>query len=146
MNMQTNVLLADDDTDDCRFFELALNELTLNTELTIVHNGEQLMSYLTDESNKIPDVLFLDLNMPRKNGFECLLEIKLNKKIGNIPIIVYSTSLEQERVNELRENGAQYFIRKPNEFADFKKIIQKSLLLIEKKNITETPQENFLLT
>ncbi len=87
--MQTNVLLADDDTDDCRFFELALNELALNTELTIVHNGEQLMSYLTDESNKIPDVLFLDLNMPRKNGFECLLEIKLNKKIGNIPIIVY---------------------------------------------------------
>jgi response regulator RpfG family c-di-GMP phosphodiesterase len=110
---QLNVLLADDDIDDCNFFETAINELSLNTKLVIVNDGERLMEHLMNETTELPHMLFLDLNMPRKNGFECLLEIKLNKKLENIPIIVYSTSLEQEGLNELYKNGAQYFIRKP---------------------------------
>lgn len=78
---QLNILLADDDSDDCLFFKEALRELLLSTNLTTVHDGEQLMQLLTNETNVLPHVLFLDLNMPRKNGFECLTEIKLSKKL-----------------------------------------------------------------
>jgi CheY-like chemotaxis protein len=138
-----NILLADDDTDDCIFFRAALDELILSMHLTTVHDGEQLMQLLTDETNGLPDVLFLDLNMPRKNGFECLSEIKLNKKLKQLPVIIFSTSFEQEVVNQLYQNGAQYFIRKPSEFTQFKKIIHHTLALILQDTLDDGKAENY---
>ena len=147
MNLnQLNILLADDDIDDCIFFKEALGELLLSTQLTTVNDGEQLMQLLTNETNELPHVLFLDLNMPRKNGFECLMGIKLSKKLKQLPVIVFSTSFEQEVVNQLYKNGAQYFIRKPSEFSQFKNIIQLSLALITKENIFQPTRENFVIT
>jgi CheY-like chemotaxis protein len=147
MNLkQLNILLADDDIDDCIFFKEALEELLQSTQLTTVNDGEQLMQLLNNETNELPHILFLDLNMPRKNGFECLSEIKLNEKLKQLPIIMFSTSFEQEVVNLLYKNGAQYFIRKPSEFSQFKKIIQQSLTLIEQGNISQPTRENFVLT
>src|SRR5471030_3337282 len=96
-----NVMLADDDTDDCLFFKEALKEFPLPTRITAVHDGEQLMQLLSNETKELPDAIFLDLNMPRKNGFECLSEIKLNKNIKQLPVILFSTSFEQEVVNLL---------------------------------------------
>src|SRR6185295_4050117 len=96
-----NILLADDDTDDCIFFKAAVKEFSMATTLSTVHDGEQLMELLTKEGNELPDVLFLDLNMPRKNGFECLSEIKQNKNLEHLPVIMFSTSFEQEVVNLL---------------------------------------------
>jgi CheY-like chemotaxis protein len=147
MNLnQLKILLADDDTDDCLFFKEALGELLLSTHLTTVNDGEQLMQLLTDETNVLPHVLFLDLNMPRKNGFECLTEIKFSKRLKQLPVIVFSTSFEQEVVNQLYKNGAQYFIRKPSEFSQFKKIIQLSLALITTESISQPIRENFVIT
>ncbi len=147
MNLnQLKILLADDDIDDCIFFKEALVELLLSTHLTTVNDGEQLMQLLTNETNVLPHVLFLDLNMPRKNGFECLTEIKLSKKLKQLPVIVFSTSFEQEVVNQLYKNGAQYFIRKPSEFSQFKNIIQLTLALITKENISQPTRENFVIT
>jgi CheY-like chemotaxis protein len=154
MNLkQFDILLADDDTDDCLFFKDALEDMPVLTLFTAVHDGEQLMQYLNSETIKLPDILFLDLNMPRKNGFECLSEIKLNKDLKNIPVVIFSTSFEKEVVNQLYLNGAQYFIRKPSEFEQFKKIILHVLTLVQQQpftglaaNITQTRQENFVLT
>jgi len=143
---QINILLADDDTDDCFFFKEAIEELTVSTNLTAVHDGEQLMQLLTDETKELPHILFLDLNMPRKNGFECLAEIKQNKKLGDLPVVIFSTSFEQEVVNLLYDNGAQYFIRKPSEFSQYKKIIHQTLALILQENNLPPTKENFVLT
>jgi CheY-like chemotaxis protein len=140
------ILLADDDTDDCIFFKEALDEFILPTQLTAVHNGEQLMQLLINETNELPHVIFLDLNMPRKNGFECLSEIKFNKKLSQLPVVIFSTSFEQAVVNLLYKNGAQYFIRKPAEFLQFKKIIQHTIALIAQGNISQPTRENFVLT
>ena len=142
-----SILLADDDMDDCIFFKEAVEELFLSTQLSILHDGEQLMQHLNNETNKLPDVLFLDLNMPRKNGFECLSEIKSNQKLKQLPVIIFSTSFEQEVVNLLYKNGAQYFIRKPSEFLQFKKIIHQTFdTLIIPQNISQPTRENFVLT
>jgi len=143
---QLNILLADDDTDDCIFFKVALDELQLSTHLTVVHDGDQLMQLLINDTNEFSDVLFLDLNMPRKNGFECLSEIKHSKKLNWLPVIIFSTSCEQEVVNQLYHNGAQYFIHKPSEFSQFKKLIQHSLGLIAQENISQPTRENFVIT
>ena len=107
-----NILLADDDIDDCSFFKEALEKLSLNTIFNVVNDGEKLMFYLQKLTSELPDVLFLDLNMHRKNGFECLNEIKKNPLLKNLPVIVFSTSFDQERVDMLYKSGAQYFMRK----------------------------------
>ncbi|MEO7306169.1 MAG: response regulator [Ferruginibacter sp.] len=143
---QLTILLADDDTDDCLFFKDALEGMAISTEFTTVHNGEQLMELLNYETNKLPHVLFLDLNMPRKNGFECLAEIKQNKKLKGIPVVIFSTSYEQEVVNLLYRNGAQYFIRKPSEFGQFKKIILYVLTIVAQQNMLRTTKSDFVLT
>lgn len=148
-----NILLADDDTDDCLFFKEALEAMPVITQFKAVHDGEQLMQLLNRETEPLPHVLFLDLNMPRKNGFECLAEIKHHEKLNVLPVVIFSTSYEQEVVNLLYNGGAQYFIRKPSEFAMFKKIIFHVLTLITQdlltghvKNIIQPARENFVLT
>ena len=141
-----NILLADDDPDDCLFFKEALAGSLLTTHLTTVPDGEYLMEMLMNSTDAISDVLFLDLNMPRKNGFECLSEIKLNSKLKSLPVIVFSTSFEQEVVNLLYDNGAQYFIRKPSEFSQFKKIIQQAITLIAEEGQSQPTKENFVVT
>ena len=143
---QLNILLADDDPDDCIFFKKALEEFPLSMNVAVVHDGEQLMQLLTNETTKLPHVLFLDINMPRKNGFECLSEIKLSPKLNQLSVIIFSTSFELEVVNRLYKNGALFFIRKPSEFSQFKKIIQQSLTLITEENISQPIRENFVLT
>jgi len=145
MLKQMNILLADDDTDDCMFFKEALKELFLPTDLTSVHDGEQLMQLLTNETTELPHVLFLDLNMPRKNGFECLDEIKHNKKLNGLPVIIFSTSFENEVVNKLHQNGALYYIRKPSHFSHFKSLIQQSLELIAQSITKQPSRDNFVL-
>jgi CheY-like chemotaxis protein len=140
------ILLADDDTDDCLFFKEALRELIISTNLITVHDGEELMQLLTNDANELPHILFLDLNMPRKNGFECLSEIKQNEMLKDLPVVIFSTSFEQEVVNLLYKNGAQYFIRKPSVFLQFKEIILHALLLILDESISHSTKENFVLT
>ena len=143
---QLNILLADDDKDDRFFFEMALDALTITTKLATVVDGEKLMVYLSDNVRQLPDVLFLDLNMPRKNGFECLSEIKGSKTLKQLPVIIFSTSFEQEVVNLLYLNGAHYFMRKPAEFSQLKKIIQQTVTLITQENKVQPTRENFVLT
>ena len=143
---QLNILLADDDKDDRLFFGLALDFLTIPTRLATVVDGEKLMDYLTENVHQLPDVLFLDLNMPRKNGFECLSEIKTHKNLKELPVIIFSTSFEQEVVNLLFKNGAQYFMRKPAEFSQLKKIIQQTVTRITQENILQPNREDFVLS
>ena len=139
------ILLADDDADDCLLFKDALGELPLLTQLSTVRNGEQLMAVLNDQMETLPDLLFLDLNMPRKNGFECLLEIKQNERLRLLPVIILSTSMEEKMVNLLYANGAEYYIGKPNEFSQLVRVIQLALTIVQKINHPRPSRKEFLL-
>src|ERR1043165_6124750 len=89
------ILLADDDKDDRFFFDKALGSISLPSDFVAVEDGEKLMSWLR-KAAKLPDVLFLDINMPRKNGAECLAEIKSDPVLKKIPRIVYSIPLRND--------------------------------------------------
>lgn len=141
-----HLLLADDDNDDCLLFEEALKELDQSTHLTMVNDGEQLMKYLNKKTPPIPFVLFLDLNLPRKNGIECLQEIKADRELRHLHVIIYSTSAELDMVNLLYRSEAQYYIRKPAEFSQLKKVINHALMMIKKKNVMKPQKENFVIT
>lgn len=126
---QLNILLADDDTDDCNFFKDALESLPLNTKLTIVNDGEDLMNYLLQNTDHPPHVLFLDINMPRKNGFECLSEIKHDAKLKDLPVVMFSTTNEQDKINILFNTGADVYIRKPANFSELVQVLHHALPL-----------------
>lgn len=140
-----NILLADDDLDDCFFFMEVLDELTLSANLTTVHDGVQLMELLSAKETPLPDALFLDLNMPRKSGCECLSEIKVIDKLTNIPVIIFSTSLDIDVVNLLYEKGAYYYIRKPGEFDKLKKIIFEAVTRTSQNKLTQPARDKFIL-
>ncbi len=141
-----NILLADDDVDDYTFFKEALKDFSIPTSLNWVHDGEQLMQELTNETKELPHILFLDLNMSRKNGFECLSEIKLNEKLKELPVIIYSTSFHKVIADKLHKNGANYYISKPSEISDLKKAVRKMITLVVEENVSQPAIENFVLT
>ena len=143
--MKYNLLLADDDEDDCLFFKEALDSMPLNVTLSMVNDGVELMKFLSTHLSNLPEILFLDLNMPRKNGFECLLEIKSKPELQNLPIIIFSTSLDTTIVDSVFEKGAIYYIRKPCDFAQLKKVIYDALLITEKNNFKQPTRANFIL-
>mgnify|MGYP003416922402 FL=1 len=128
-----NILLADDDMDDRFFFDKALKEIPMASQLITVNNGEQLMEHLTTHTGPLPDILFLDLSMPRKTGFECLSEIKENEKLKGITVIMLTTSftrgldLEDNLRKTLIRMGATDYIRKPVAFDELKQIIKQAL-------------------
>ena len=140
-----NILLCDDDQDDCQFFKAALEELPVAAKLITANDGVQLMELLSKKEEVIPDVLYLDLNMPRKSGFDCLTEIKQNEKLKQLLVIIFSTSFDKEVVNLLHERGAHFYIRKPAEFSNLKKVIQKSLDLIANTNKEQPSKEKFII-
>jgi len=135
-----NILLADDDADDRSFFRNALKEIPIDTNLATVNDGEQLMEYLSKNSKQLPEVLFLDLSMPRKGGFECLTEMKEDEKLKDIPVVMFSTSYTQEfnyeqgMIGVLYKLGVQDYIRKPGTIAELKELILHSLRKVIKEN------------
>ncbi|MBL0202305.1 MAG: response regulator [Chitinophagaceae bacterium] len=135
-----NILLADDDMDDRFFFDKALKEIPMASQLITVNNGEQLMEHLTTHTGPLPDILFLDLSMPRKTGFECLSEIKENEKLKGITVIMLTTSftrgldLEDNLRKTLIRMGATDYIRKPVAFDELKQIIKQALTNLAAKS------------
>ncbi|RZJ35923.1 MAG: response regulator [Flavobacterium sp.] len=119
------VMLADDDPDDRDLFTEAINEY--NADVDSVANGVQLMSALQQKVNDLPDLIFLDLNMPEKGGKECLREIRGDKKLKDVPVLIYSTSSSKKDIDETFELGANLYITKPSSFSELRRTIKDIL-------------------
>lgn len=139
------ITLADDDEDDRLFFTDAFSELKINTKVNTFNDGVELMDYLHNPESVLPNILFLDLNMPRKNGVECLLEIKQNDRFNDIAIAIYSTSSSDEHIEETFVNGANIYIKKPNDFNTLKKVLSEVITLNWQYHTSGLNKDNFLL-
>lgn len=125
MQAPEKILLADDDDDDRLLFTDVLREYSKDAQLSFAHNGEHLMSILRAE--QLPDVLFLDLNMPLKNGIECLQEIRSDEKLKDLAVVIFSTSSHPGTINQMYDLGAHLYVRKPNDFNALRKAISEVL-------------------
>ena len=139
------LLLADDDKDDRLFFKEVVEELPFLSTLLTVNNGHQLMELLHQTTGNLPHILFLDLNMPGKTGFECLVEIKGNSRLIHLPVVIYSTSLDPVVADELFKHGAHYYLRKPGEFSTLKLLIHKAVMLVLNAGNEKPPRHGFIL-
>ncbi len=139
------ILLADDDKSDRLLFTEAFAELKIKTIVGTVKNGVELMEQLKKDNIRIPDLLFIDLNMPRKNGLECLKEIRSNKKFKEVFIVIYSTSDHKGDIEETFHNGANVYITKPNNFGKLKQVLEKAVSRAYLYQDQSMEIDNFLL-
>ena len=113
--MLLSIVLADDDSDDSFLFNSVFEELDPPRKLTVVQNGNELLSLL---SHFVPDLLFLDLEMPYKNGLECLVEIRNTPALRHLPVVVFSSTTRPANIQTAYEMGADLFFIKPSVFSD----------------------------
>lgn len=118
-----HIMLADDDEDDRLFFEEAFEAVKIKYRISAFKNGVELMNYLKDSGNSLPDIIFLDLNMPRKSGMECLREIRTDERLCKLSVAIYSTSSSEQDIEDTFVAGANVYIRKPSDFIILKKIL-----------------------
>lgn len=123
------ILLADDDEDDRAFFSEAISELKMNNQLKLFEDGKDLMEHLLDPESSLPHILFLDLNMPYKNGLDCLKEIRANERFKEVSVAIYSTSSSEKDIEDTFIEGANIYIKKPNDFSELKRVIKEVLQL-----------------
>lgn len=139
-----NIFLAEDDADDRMFFQDALKQIAITTNLILANDGLELMSNLDVMEPPPPDVIFLDLNMPRKDGFQCLDEIRNTPKLKDIPIVIFSTTVNEDAVNKAYQYGATHYICKPTSFDLLIKIIE-AVLSLEMCQKPQPSKEKFVL-
>lgn len=139
------ILLADDDEDEHFFFEDVVTKLPFHKQVNIVENGEKLLKYLLQEKQVLPDVLFLDYNLPRKNGLECLLEIKRHAALKDLKVIMYSTYMHEDVADTLYNQGALFFVRKTDS-KSLEKILHKVFTHLIIKKTVRSQRESFIIT
>jgi len=128
-NTPINILLADDDADERYIFGEAVKALPIAISFKTVVDGTTLMDYLNHHLESLPDVLFLDINMPRKNGKECLIEIKSSQTLKHLTVIMYSVTKNEKEIDTLYLHGANSFLKKDN-YTSLIKGINQALSLV----------------
>lgn len=123
--MDTKILLVDDDQDDRYLFSEALEELPLKTVCYTASNGREAILQMDERAFETPDIIFLDINMPIMNGWQCLTFLKEHETYKDIPVIMCSTSSYPEDVNKAQQLGAVWFFSKPHNFKDLKNNLEK---------------------
>jgi CheY-like chemotaxis protein len=144
--MKKVVLLADDDRDDAEIFQEALADADCDADFFRVDNGIEVLDFLENENNPIPDVIFLDLNMPLMNGWQCLDTIRNKKEFEKLPVIMYSTSSnprDQELGRDLKADG---FITKPSDPNVLARVLNLIICSIGTDNFEQSVQAAYFIS
>jgi CheY-like chemotaxis protein len=139
-----NVILADDDDDDRYMFNEAIEELRLDIDTRMFKNGLELLQYL-EQSDPLPDMIFLDLNMPVMDGLKCLKKIRETPAYKDISIIIYSTSPSETYINKTFMLGANIYLIKPDSFNELKDLLYKVILFNDYYRRLGAKKETFVM-
>jgi CheY-like chemotaxis protein len=139
------VYLAEDDDDESELFSHALEFVLPTAKVHVMGDGAGLIKTLTKKQASLPDVIFLDINMPYKNGYECLCEIRSHADLKDIPIIIYSGSTAPSTIQTCFNLGATLYLPKPETLPQLRKLL-KQLLLTDESDLTQPTKETFVLS
>jgi DNA-binding response OmpR family regulator len=124
---KVDIMLIDDDPEDSMFFKEALAEVNANHDYRWIGSAVEALSFLNEPDTAIPDILFLDLNMPMMSGKACLKEIRAMEKYATMPIAIYSTSSADQDKLDTFAGGANIFVTKPSDYETLKVVLKKVL-------------------
>ncbi len=119
------ILLVEDNEDDIELTRIALRKSKIINDLMVVRDGEEAINFLTNPETFIPDIIFLDLNLPKKSGKEVLKEIKGNENTRRIPVVILTTSTDGGDIKDAYDGYANCYIAKPLDFEGFKEVVLK---------------------
>jgi CheY-like chemotaxis protein len=122
--LRPTILVAEDDQDDFYMLSLALQETGLPVAVARAETGDQLMQMLAEN---MPDILFLDLQMPCKNGQQCLREIRADKRFDALPVVIHSSFYDPYHIDDCFRHGANLYLVKPYSFRAFVTILKHTL-------------------
>ncbi|MEO6903175.1 MAG: response regulator [Bacteroidia bacterium] len=124
--MLKNIFLVEDDEDDQLFFKEAIQQMGDSFYCTIASNGRKALEIL-NTSAALPDIIFLDINMPELNGFECLRELKKSARFNKIPVVILSTSISMDDILDPENEGVSMFFNKPSSFKTLSTLLKNIL-------------------
>ncbi len=143
MNQLNKFLLIDDDADDSELLKEVIEDMLPFSNVCVVSNGADGLQKLDDFH---PDFIFLDINMPVKNGFECLEMIRQKKQFDKMPVAIYSTSGNAHQIQKAYDGRANMYIKKPGTFPAIKKIVEQVIRLNLNNYVPPPPEfSNFLI-
>lgn len=140
-----NIILADDDTEDCEIFAEALRDINAAAKLTLSKNGLELMTLLNKPPVPLPDVIFLDLNMPIKSGYQCMKEIRENPGLRDHLVVIFTTSSLKEDIDLMYKLGANLYIVKPNDFDRLKDVLRTVFSGVWLDGVAQPQRKEFAL-
>lgn len=124
MHNKKPILLVEDDMVDAMTIKRAMNEINITNSVHHAHNGLEALEYLQDDSTPRPCIILLDLNMPKMNGIEFLEEIKHLDEFKTIPVVVLTTSRQEQDKVASFQNGVAGYMNKPVDYKQFVEIIR----------------------
>lgn len=125
----TKILIIDDDSDDSDLLRDAIQQVAPETNCTIVSSADEALLGMKTRKIPRPDLIFLDLNMPRMNGIQCLRQLKAEPDVREIPVAIYTTSKSHDDQVESLKLGASYFVVKPSSFRQLCKVVSNIFTL-----------------
>jgi CheY-like chemotaxis protein len=138
------IILADDDADDRYFFREALALFDSEARLTECEDGDQLMKLLKNyPSPPPPHIIFLDINMPRMNGKECLKEIRSNKSFADIPVVMITTSGASRDIDECFSSGASMYVQKAYSLKEGIETLKRIFKSYYESSLLNKPKDSF---
>jgi DNA-binding response OmpR family regulator len=138
-NKINTILLAEDNLEHCFFFKRAMSEVDPKINCNEVHDGDTLLLLL---ESFVPDLLFLDLNMPCKNGVECIKEIREKSTYDSLPIVIFTISKQEHAIQSAYEFGANLYFIKPKEYLSLVNSLQ-IILSMDWSNPTSIMEKHF---
>jgi CheY-like chemotaxis protein len=139
------VFFADDDAEDREIFSEALLKAEINAELKTFEDGGQLNEYLHSIDSIHPDIVFLDIHMPCADGTQCLREIRKNKKLDRVPVIMFTSSESRKDIEESFSGGASLYVTKPDNIAQLVKILKTIFSLNWQESLLFPEMRTFVL-
>ena len=125
MKQFNQILYLDDDPDDGALLEYAIRELFVDKFFYYFESPKKFFMFLNNNSTLLKPIVFIDLNMPAKNGFECIREIRSTAGMNQLPVIVYTTSKRPEDIERSYAAGANLYVRKPFSFTEIREVFLK---------------------
>lgn len=139
------ILLAEDDADDRLFFEEALSQIPVCTSLTVVNDGTEVINYIRNHESTLPHIIFLDLNMPKMKGIDCLEQIRKIESLKDTPCVIITTSTSPNDIKDSYKLGANLYFAKPVGMLALVRMIDKALRL-NWKHFFPPFEDSFLVT
>lgn len=137
------IYLVDDDLEDQEIFSDAIEMIDTKVNLKLFDNGVDLMADLY-ANTPLPDVVFLDLYMPLMNGEECLRDIRQNEGFDEVPLVIYSSILDMDKIDELFEMGANRYLHKPSSFNALITALERTIASVKRNKLGGTAVINVI--